>query len=71
MLAYTTQQRTRRNWLCLFFFLPANAINSHLLHDLAFHEALIISIDTKQPLDPPDSVFKVLEVRVEVRKGGG
>jgi hypothetical protein len=46
--AYTTHQRNRRNWLCLFYLLlDVSVVNSHLLYELASHEALITSIDTK------------------------
>jgi len=48
---YTTHQHTQCNWLCLFhLLLDVSVVNSHLC-GLTPHEALLTSIDMKQPLD--------------------
>jgi hypothetical protein len=44
--AYSTHQRTRRNWLCLFFFLlDVSLVNSHILMQLARDEVFLEAID--------------------------
>ena len=46
--AYTAHHPTRRNWMCLFFFLlDVSLINAHLLFKLAQTEVFIGGIDTR------------------------
>jgi len=44
--AYTTHQRTQRNWLCLFFLLDISVVNAHILMQFGRDEAFIDAIDT-------------------------